>query len=360
MSLPAANPVPAQNFPAQSAARARRLHPSPSLAVVGATGAVGAELIACLEKRDFPLSRLKLLASPRSAGKSLKFQGRDVAVDPLDPLSLDNIQIALFSAGSGISKEYARRAAQRGTIVIDNSSAFRMDEDVPLVVPEVNAEKLAEHHNLIANPNCTAAIAVLALWPLHRANKISRMIAATYQAASGAGAAAMEELRASTEAYLANRPYEPRVLPHPYAFNVFSHNDKVDPESGANGEEIKVARELKKIMGAPDLRIGITCVRVPVFRAHTIAMTVEFENPITPDAAREILRAAPGVVIIDDRAANRFPMPRDAAGRDEVLVGRLRPDLSDPTGRSLSLIVAGDQLLKGAALNAVQIAELLM
>jgi aspartate-semialdehyde dehydrogenase len=195
---------------------------------------------------------------------------------------------------------------------------------------------------------------------LHRANKISRVIASTYQAASGAGAAAMEELRASTEAYLAGRPFEPRVLPHPYAFNVFSHNDKVDQESGANGEEIKVARELRKMMGAPDLRIGITCVRVPVFRAHTIAMTVEFENPITPDAAREILKSAPGLRIVDDRAANRFPMPRDAAGQDDVLVGRLRPDLSDPTGRSLSLIAAGDQLLKGAALNAVQIAELLM
>jgi aspartate-semialdehyde dehydrogenase len=342
------------------AARARRTHPSPSVAVVGATGAVGGELIACLEKRNFPLSRLKLLASPRSAGRSAKFQGRDIAVDALDPLSLDNVHIALFSAGSGVSKEFARQAAARGTIVIDNSSAFRMDEDVPLVVPEVNPEAAFAHNNIIANPNCTAAIAVLALWPLHRANAIRRVVAATYQAASGAGAAAMEELRASTEAYLANRPFEPRVLPHPYAFNVFSHNDKVDPESGANGEEIKVARELKKMMGAPDLRIGITCVRVPVFRAHTIAMTVEFESPTTPDAAREILSAAPGLRIVDDRAANRFPMPRDAAGRDEVLVGRLRQDASDPTGRSLSLIVAGDQLLKGAALNAVQIAELLM
>ena len=347
-------------LPAQSAARARRPHPSPSVAVVGATGAVGAELIKCLEARHFPLSRLKLLASPRSAGRHAKFQGRDIAVDPLDSLSLDNVHIALFSAGGAVSKEYARAAAARGTIVIDNSSAFRMDEDVPLIVPEVNADALAHHNNLIANPNCTAAIAVLALWPLHRANKISRVIASTYQAASGAGAAAMEELRASTEAYLAGRPFEPRVLPHPYAFNVFSHNDKVDQESGANGEEIKVARELRKMMGAPDLRIGITCVRVPVFRAHTIAMTVEFENPITPDAAREILKSAPGLRIVDDRAANRFPMPRDAAGQDDVLVGRLRPDLSDPTGRSLSLIAAGDQLLKGAALNAVQIAELLM
>ena len=339
---------------------ARRIHPSPSVAIVGATGAVGTELLGCLERRGFPLSRLKLLASPRSAGRSLKFQGRDVVIDALTPMSFEGVDVALFSAGGSISREYARQAAASGTIVIDNSSAFRMDEDVPLIVPEVNADALAGHHNLIANPNCTAAISVMALWPLYRENKIRRVIASTYQAASGAGAAAMEELRVSTEAHLAGRPYEPRVLPHPYAFNLFSHNDKVDPESGENGEEIKAARELRKLMGAPDLRIGITCVRVPVFRAHTISMTVEFEKPMSPDQAREILKAAPGVDIVDDRAANRFPMPRDASGRDNVLVGRFRQDKSDPTGNSLALMVAGDQLLKGAALNAVQIAEELM
>jgi aspartate-semialdehyde dehydrogenase len=327
---------------------------------VGATGAVGAELVTCLERRRFPLSRLKLLASPRSAGRSAKFQGRDILVDALDAMSFDGIDIALFSAGGAVSKEHARAAAARGTIVIDNSSAFRMDEDVPLVVPEVNADALARHRNLVANPNCTAAIAVMALWPLHRENAIRRVVAATYQAASGAGAAAMDELRASTDAYLAGRPYAQRVLPHPYAFNLFSHNDRVDPETGENGEEIKVVRELRKMMSAPELRVGITCVRVPVFRAHTIAMTVEFERPIAPETAREILRAAPGIDIVDDRAANRFPMPRDASGRDNVLVGRLRHDNSDPAGRSLSLMVAGDQLLKGAALNAVQIAEMLL
>lgn len=348
------NPLPAQT------ARPRRTHPSPSLAVVGATGAVGAELIACLERRNFPLSRLKLLASPRSAGRSAKFQGRDVRVDALDGLSLDNVHIALFSAGSGVSRQFARQAAARGTIVIDNSSAFRMDADVPLVVPEVNAEAAFAHNNIIANPNCVAIIAAVPLWPLHRENRIRRIVAATYQAASGAGAAAMEELRASTEAHLAGRTYENRVLIHPYAFNVFSHDTRVDAESGQNEEEIKVGRELRKIMNEPDLRVGITCVRVPVLRAHTIAMTVEFENPITPDRAREILQAAPGVRIVDDRAANRFPMPRDATGTDEVLVGRLRPDAGDPSGRSLAMLVAGDQLLKGAALNAVQIAELLM
>jgi aspartate-semialdehyde dehydrogenase len=349
-----ANPLPAQN------GAARRIHPSPSVAIVGASGAVGAELIGCLERRNFPLSRLKLLASARSAGRSVKFQGRDVVIDTLGPLSFDGVDVALFSAGGTVSKEYVRRAAAGGAIVIDNSSALRMDEDVPLVVPEVNASALAHHNNIVANPNCTAVIAVMALWPLHHENKIRRIIAATYQAASGAGAAAMNELRASTEAYLANQPYEPRVLPHPYAFNLFSHNDRVDAETGENGEEIKVAREMRKIMNLPDLRIGITCVRVPVFRAHTIAMTVEFERPLSPDAAREILKGAPGVDIVDDRAANRFPMPRDATGRDNVIVGRLRDDKSDPTGHSLSLLVAGDQLLKGAALNAVQIAELLM
>ena len=339
--------------------RARPLPPSPSVAIVGATGAVGAEMIGCLESRNFPLSRLKLLASPRSAGLSAAFQGRELRIDALDAASLDDVDIALFSAGGAVSRDFAT-AARRKTVVIDNSSAFRMDDDVPLVVPEVNGAAALRHKGIVANPNCTAAIAVLALWPLHREYRIRRIVAATYQAASGAGAAAMEELRASTEAHLQDRPYEPRVLPHPYAFNVFSHNDKVDLESGQNGEEIKVARELRKMMAAPDLRIGVTCVRVPVLRAHTIAMTVEFVRPLSPDAAREILGAAPGVKIVDDRANNRFPMPRDATGQDDVLVGRLRTEQSDPSGHSLSMLIAGDQLRKGAALNAVQIAELLL
>lgn len=337
----------------------RALSPSPSVAVVGATGAVGVELVKCLETRKFPLSRLKLLASPRSAGKSIGFQGREVTIDALDAVSLDDVDIALFSAGSSISKDFAKPARRR-TVIVDNSSAFRMDEDVPLVVPEINPGDALAHTGIIANPNCTAVISAMALWPLHQVNPIKRVIASTYQAASGAGAAAMEELRASTEAALAGRAYEPRVLPHPYAFNVFSHNDKLDVESGYNGEEIKVARELKKIMGLPDLRVGITCVRVPVMRAHTISMSVEFERPMPHEAAREILSGAPGIKIVDDRARNYFPMPRDATGKNEVLAGRFRPDLSDPSGRSLMMLVAGDQLLKGAALNAVQIAELLL
>lgn len=337
----------------------RALPPSPSVAVVGATGAVGVELIHCLEQRKFPLSRLKLLASPRSAGKQVKFQGRDVQIDALDQASLEDVDIALFSAGSSISKDFAK-AARRRTVVIDNSSAFRMDTDVPLIVPEINGAEAFNHSGIVANPNCTAIISAMPLWPLHRQNPIRRLVISTYQAASGAGAAAMEELRASTEAYLQNRPYEPKVLPHPYAFNVFSHNDKVDIEGGDNGEEIKAARELRKIMGLPNLRVGITCVRVPVLRAHTISINAEFERPITHNEAREILRGAPGLRIVDDRAKNYFPMPRDASGQGDVLVGRLRPDQGDPTGRTLQMLVAGDQLLKGAALNAVQIAELLL
>jgi aspartate-semialdehyde dehydrogenase len=312
-----------------------------------------------LEARTFPLSRLKLLASPRSAGKTVTFQGRDVQIDALDPVSLDDVDIALFAAGSAISKDFAKPARKR-TVVVDNSSAFRMDEDVPLVVPEINGADAFAHSGIVANPNCTAVISAMALYPLHKVIPIKRVIASTYQAASGAGAAAMEELRVSTEAYLHGQPYEPKVLPHPYAFNVFSHNDKVDVESGYNGEEIKAARELRKIMHLPDLRVGITCVRVPVMRAHTISMSVEFEQPMRPEQAREILSTAPGVRVVDDRGRNYFPMPRDASGKDEVLAGRFRPDVSDPTGKSLMMLVAGDQLLKGAALNAVQIAELLV
>lgn len=339
--------------------RARALPQSPSVAVVGATGAVGTELIACLERRNFPLSRLKLLSSLRSAGRKVRFQDRDVVIDAIDNASLSDVDIALFSAGKDVSRQFAGTRG-RNTVLIDNSSAFRMEDGVPLVVPEVNMDQALNHNGIIANPSCVAIIAAVPLWPLHRENPVRRVVAATYQAASGAGAAAMEELRASTEAHLAGRPFANTVLPHPYAFNVFSHDARVDAQTGLNEEEMKVGRELRKIMSAPDLRVGITCMRVPVLRAHTMALTVEFENPLTPERARDILTGAPGLKIVDDRAANRFPMPRDATGIDDVLVGRLRVDPSDPSGRSLSLLVAGDQLLKGAALNAVQIAEFLL
>jgi aspartate-semialdehyde dehydrogenase len=249
---------------------------------------------------------------------------------------------------------------RQGAVVVDNSSAFRMEPAVPLVVPEVNPDAIARHIGVIANPNCVAIVAVVPLWPLHRHIPIRRVVAATYQAASGAGAAAMEELRASTAAYLQGAAYQHRVLAHPYAFNLFSHDTRVDPTTGYNEEETKVMRELRKIMDAPDLRIGITCVRVPVLRAHSIALTVEFERPMMPEQAREVLADAPGVRIVDDVADNHFPMPIEASGQNDVLVGRIRRDVSDPSGCSLAMFVAGDQLLKGAALNAVQIAERLI
>jgi aspartate-semialdehyde dehydrogenase len=332
----------------------------PTVAIVGATGAVGAELIGCLERREFPMERLRLLASGRSAGRKLLFLGQGIEVEELNEDSFPGVDIALFSAGSTVSRRFAPMAVRQGAVVVDNSSAFRMEPGVPLVVPEVNLGSLARHIGIIANPNCVAIVAVMALWPLHRHVPIRRVIAATYQAASGAGAAAMQELRDSTAAYLAGREYQRRVLAHPYAFNLFSHDTKVDPVSGYNEEETKVMRELRKIMDEPELRVGITCVRVPVLRAHSMALTVEFEQPVSPNAARAALAEAPGVRIVDDAAGNHFPMPNEASGQDDVLVGRIRVDGSDPSGRSLALFVAGDQLLKGAALNAVQIAEQLV
>jgi aspartate-semialdehyde dehydrogenase len=333
---------------------------TPVVAIVGATGAVGVELLHCLETRGFPLRGLKLLASPRSVGRTLTFRGRDIPVEVLDETSFEGVDIALFSAGSGISKRYAAAAVRAGAVVVDNSSAFRMDPNVPLVVPEVNAASIARHHGIIANPNCVAAIATVVLAPLHRAHPIRRITAATYQAASGAGAAAMEELRESTAAYLRGEAYAPRVLPHPYAFNLFSHNADMDPETGYNGEETKVVAETRRILGIPELLIGITCIRVPVLRAHAMALTIEFDDVVSPAEARALLAAAPGLRLVDDRVANHFPMPSEASGQDDVLVGRIRTDIGDPSGRSLALFVAGDQLLKGAALNAVQIAEALL
>ncbi len=332
----------------------------PVVAIVGATGAVGVELLECLQKRRFPLSELRLFASGRSAGKTLSFRGKPLTVQELTDRSFDGVDLALFSAGSSVSKRFAPIAVSRGAVVVDNSSAFRMDPGVPLVVPEINPETLDHHSGIIANPNCAAIISITPLWPIHRRNRVRRLIVATYQSASGAGAAAMEELRESTRAYLEGRDYPHRVLPHPYAFNLFSHNTKIDPATGYNEEETKVMQEARKIFGDPDLRVSATCVRVPVLRAHSIAMTFECEHPISPDEVREILTTAPGVKVVDDVAANYFPMPRDASGRDEILVGRIRRDLSDPSGRSVSMFVVGDQLLKGAALNAVQIAECLL
>jgi aspartate-semialdehyde dehydrogenase len=330
------------------------------VAIAGATGAVGVEFLRILEERHFPISMLLLLASARSAGKTMRFDGRDVLVEELTENSFENIDIAFFSAGGSISKKYAPIAARAGAVVVDNSSAFRMDPKVPLVIPEINPEAIAAHDGIIANPNCSTIIAIVPLWPIHKKNRIKRLIAATYQAASGAGAAAMEELRESTRAHLEDREYANTVLPHPYAFNLFSHNSKIDPATGYNEEETKMVQETKKIFGDAEIRISATCVRVPVLRAHSEALTIECERPITPAEVREILAAAPGVKLIDDPVKNYFPMPKDASGQGDVLVGRIRQDTSDPSGKSIAMFVAGDQLLKGAALNAVQIAEVMV
>ena len=333
---------------------------APVVAVVGATGAVGVELMQCLEQRRFPLSNLRLFASARSAGKTLPFKGKPVTVEELTEDSFRGVNIALFSAGGTQSKKYAPAAVRHGTVVVDNSSAFRMDADVPLVVPEINPEALRNHKGIIANPNCSTIISITPLWPIHKINPIKRLIVSTYQAASGAGAAAMEELRESTRAYLEGREYKNTVLPHPYAFNLFSHNSKMDASIGYNEEEVKVMRETHKIYGDSSIRISATCVRVPVLRAHSIAINFECERPISAEQVRDIMQTAPGVKVVDDVERNYFPMPKDASGQDPILVGRIRKDLSDPSGHSIAMFVAGDQLLKGAALNAVQIAELLL
>ena len=333
---------------------------SKTLAIVGATGAVGVELLGCLERRRFPVGELRLFASARSAGTRLAFAGRDIAVQELSERSFAGVDIALFSAGSTTSTRFAPVAVAAGAVVVDNSSAFRREADVPLVVPEINAGEIARHRGIIANPNCVAITAAVPLWPIHRRNRIRRIVLATYQAASGAGAAAMAELLEGTRAYLAGRALGPRVLRHPAAFNLFSHDTEIDPATLYNGEETKVMAEMRKIFGDDALRISATCIRVPVLRAHSAAITIECAAPIAPEEVRGILAEAPGVRLVDDARRNHFPMPKDASGQDDILVGRIRSDVSDPSGCSIAMFVAGDQLLKGAALNAVQIAEHLL
>jgi aspartate-semialdehyde dehydrogenase len=331
----------------------------PVVAIAGVTGAVGAEFIATMDRRGFPVGKLKALASARSAGKTIDFRGRSIVIEELNEDSFEGVDIALFSAGSGISRKFSPIAVKAGAVVIDNSSAFRMDPNVPLVIPEINANRIREHNGIIAVPNCSAITALVPLWPIHQANRIKRVIISTYQAASGAGAAAMEELVESTRASLNGEAYQRKVLPHPYAFNLFNHDTAVDPETGYNEEETKVIQETHKIFEDARIAIGVTCVRVPVLRAHSQAITFECEKPIEEHEVRAILSNAPGVKIVDDRVKNYFPMPVDASGQDDVLVGRIRNDLSDASGHSIAMFVAADQLLKGAALNAIQIAELL-
>jgi len=331
----------------------------PVVAIAGVTGAVGAEFIATMDKRAFRVGKLKALASARSAGKTIDFRGERITIEELDETSFEGVDIALFSAGASIARTFAPIAVKAGAVVIDNSSAFRMDPNVPLVIPEINADRIGNHKGIIAVPNCSAITALVPLWPIHRVNRIKRVILSTYQAASGAGAAAMQELVDSTRACLEGQAYQPTVLPHSYAFNLFNHDSAVDPATGYNGEETKVMQETRKIFEDDGIAVGATCVRVPVLRAHSQAITFECENPITEHEVRAILIDAPGVKIVDDRVKNYFPMPIDASGQDDVLVGRIRQDLSDASGHSISIFAAADQLLKGAALNAIQIAELL-
>ena len=334
-------------------------HPAPVVAIVGATGAVGLELIRCLEARNFPLGALRLLASARSAGKELQFRGSVLPVVELTEDSFADVDIAFFSAGATISRQFAPIAAAAGAQVIDNSSAFRMDNDIPLVVPEANASALRDA-KIIANPNCIAAILTVALAPLHQRWSITRLSMSTYQAASGGGIEMMEELREGTRAYLADEDFEPSVLPHPYAFNIFSHNSDIDPETGYNGEELKVIAETRKILGQPNLPVSVTCIRVPILRAHGISLQIRWDDHVCVDSIREAYKDAPGVRVVDNMLDNHFPMPSEASGDPDVLVGRIRNDLGDPARRTTTMFIVGDQLLKGAAQNAVQIAEALM
>jgi len=325
-------------------------------AIMGATGAVGTEFLKLLDERDFPLKSLKLLASHRSAGRKLTFQGEALTVEELTADSFHGVELVLASAGGGLSKEFAPKAVAAGAVVVDNTSAFRMEPDVPLVIPEINAGDIARHRGVIANPNCSTIIMNVPVWPLHQAHPVRRIVMSTYQAVSGAGAPAMAELEAATRAYLAGETFEPRELPHPSAFNVWSHGTEIGPD-GYNLEERKTLRETRKIFHDDAIRVTATCIRVPVLRAHSEAINLEFAEPVTDDEVREILAAAPGVKVVDDRERNYFPMPVDASGKDEVLVGRIRQDVSQPDGRGVELFVCGDQIRKGAALNAVQIAE---
>lgn len=337
---------------------------NPVVAIAGATGAVGREMLAVLEQRNFPCGKLKLLASSRSAGSTLPFRGEQITVEELTEKSFEGVDVALFSAGGPISKKFGPLAGSRGTLVIDNSSAFRMDEDVPLVVPEINDDALDAleeegFRGLIANPNCSTIIALMAVTPLYDAVGIERMVVSTYQAASGGGAAMMQELEQQARDYAAGRPYTQAVLGRQYLFNLFSHNSAIGPD-GYNQEETKLMKETHKIWGDDTVGITATCVRVPVLRAHCESINLTFRKPLSEGEALEILRGAPGVQVVDDRAKNAFPEPIHASGGDDVLVGRVRADHSQPEGYGLNLFVSGDQLRKGAALNAVQIAEQVM
>ena len=327
------------------------------VAVLGATGAVGQEILELLASRNFPLKQLKLLASPNSAGKEIKFCGETLKVEATESNSFDNIDLVLASAGGATSKAWASKIVEAGAVMIDNSSAFRMNPEVPLVVPEINPEAAANHQGIIANPNCTTILMGVAIYPLHQLQPIKRIVVATYQSASGAGARAMEEVKRQAQAILQGETPQPEVLPYPLAFNLFPHNSPLNAQ-GYCEEEMKMVNETRKIFNAPELRVSATCVRVPVLRAHSEAINLEFAEPVSVERARDLIAAAPGVKLVEDWEKNYFPMPIDVTGKDEVLVGRIRKDISHPCG--LELWLCGDQIRKGAALNAIQIAELLL
>jgi len=326
------------------------------VAIVGATGAVGAELLSVMERRGFPVERLRPLSSSRSAGKTVFFRNREIITEELTPESFKGIDIAFFSAGGDISRRYVPIARQSGAIVVDNSSVFRMEPDVPLVIPEINGDDVKQHAGLIANPNCTTAVALMALYPLHRAFGVRRVFAASYQAVSGSGARAITELRSQVEATAQKQTPVAEVYPHQIAFNVLPHVDTFLP-SGYTKEEMKMQNEARRIMHLPNFRASVTCVRVPVYRAHSVAVSAEFDRPVSVAEAHEALAKAPGLELVDEPLKNSYPMPLFTAGKDNCEVGRVRLDCALENG--LSFWVSGDQLLKGAALNAVQIAELL-
>lgn len=328
-----------------------------SIGIVGATGAVGCEILFLLETRNFPVKSLRVFASAKSLGSFITFRGEKIPLEVLKDGCFKNLDFVFFSAGGKISKAYAEKARDAGAIVIDNSSAFRMREDVPLLIPEINPEALDSHEGLIANPNCATIIMLMAVAPLHKIAKVKRIVAATYQAASGAGAKAIEDLKEETRAHLEGKEYIRSVIPFPYAFNLFLHTSPLQ-ENGYVEEELKMLYETRKILRDDSIRVTATCVRVPVLRAHSEAINVEFHSPLSSKEAYEALKNSPGIKVLEDRKNNRFPMPEDAIGKDDVFCGRIREDISQEN--TLDLWVVGDQLLKGAALNAVQIAEKLL
>ncbi|CAN5229648.1 aspartate-semialdehyde dehydrogenase [soil metagenome] len=334
------------------------MNAQPHIAIAGATGAVGNEMLQCLEDRQFPVGRLTLLASARSAGKTLTFRGEEVTVHELRPDSFAGVDIALFSAGAGTSADFAPHAAGAGAVVIDNSSAFRMDPEIPLVIPEINPEDAAHPpKGIIANPNCTTIVTLMALAPLHRAFGVTKVIASSYQAVSGSGMGGIRELESQSKAIAEGRPVEKSVYSHQIAFNVIPQVD-VFTDNGYTKEELKMLNESRKILHQPTLAVSCTCVRVPVYRSHSVSVTASFDRPASVTAARQALSSAPGIRLVDDPTGNLYPTPLDTTGQDDCQVGRIRHDLVFENG--LSFWVVGDQIRKGAALNAVQIAELLL